>query len=179
MGSLRTRRRRSRSRDRGASLVEFALLSPLLFMLLFGILTGGLTLSRQNAVENSVREATRFGAVLTDFTAAGNLDDLYKQVVAAATGDLNPGVPNRQICVALIGEDNQWRYQEYDSTATPAAGSGALVSVPASCKEGFDTTVGTDTNRVWVRAQRSSEISAVLYNNDVTLRSHAMTRYER
>lgn len=172
--------RSKRRPDHGASLVEFALISPLLFMLLLGTLTGGLTLSRQNAVENAVRESTRFGAVLSDFNASTNLGQMYAQVESAATGDLDAHVQGREICVALIEDDGTWDYQLYDEDDTPTAGTdAAFATVPAQCTKGFDPSVGTGTRRVWARASRESDISAIIYDQTVRLDSHSLTRYER
>jgi len=171
----------TKRRDRGASLVEFALLAPLLFLLLIGTITGGLTLSRQNAVNNAVREASRFGAVLLDFgDAESNLDDLYGQVVAAATDDLDAGVPGRQVCVALIDADDTWDYQLYGATDTATTVEDAdLATVPSGCSAGFDATVGDGTQRVWIRAKRESDIEAILYSRTVTLEAQSLSRFER
>ena len=54
---------RVRSRDeRGATLVEFALIMPLLFMLLFGIVEFGRFVATAAAVNTASREAARFGS---------------------------------------------------------------------------------------------------------------------
>lgn len=167
-------------KDRGASLVEFALLLPLLVLLLLGTITGGLAMSRQNSVKNAVREATRYSAVLDDFDdTTSNLNAMYAQVVAGATGDLDVGVDGREICVALVDDDNTWDYHVYGTTATPTAGSDTAGAGPATCTTGFDATVAADTQRVWVRARRTSKINAVLYSADWKLDAHALTRYER
>ena len=184
-GGKTTRTNRRRRTDRGASLVEFAIIMPVLFMIMLGTITGGMTLSRQNSVKNGVREAGRFGAVLADFDDVDNRADLYAQVVAAATGDLDVGAPNRVICVALIDDDNTWDYSWYGTTATPSSGSDvAAGSVPTQCRgpaadPDFDATVGVGTKRIWVRAERTSEIQGVLFSLNPTLESHALTRYER
>lgn len=172
----------TKRRDRGASLVEFALLAPLLFLLLIGTLTGGLTLSRQNSVKNAVREASRFGAVVPDFDDTGdNLDALYNQLVAAATNDLDPGVPGRRACVALIDADDTWDYRVYltGDTADASGTDSDLVDVDGRCTDGFDATVGTGTRRIWVAAQRTSDIEAILYSQEVTLQAASLSRYER
>ena len=186
MAYLRVQRRRGRRGDGGASLVEFALISPLLFMLLLGTLTGGLTLSRHNSVKNAAREATRFGAILPDFTAPTSLDALYAQVVDAATGDLDPDVPGRYICVALIDYDtvakvDKWTYKSYLQADSPSdSGTGQLLSaVPGACKEGHNAAVGATTRRVWVRVSRESEIQALLFSQTIDLESRSMARYER
>lgn len=50
-------------RERGASLVEFALVAPILFTLIFGIVDYGLVLSDNIGLRQGVREAARQGTV--------------------------------------------------------------------------------------------------------------------
>ena len=69
--------RRRHPRDRGAAAVEFALVSPLLFMLLFGILDYGLfmadVLSVQQGVGDGAREATlAVGSTSANWPGDGN-----------------------------------------------------------------------------------------------------------
>jgi TadE-like protein len=54
---------KSRSADRGASLVEFALLAPFLILLLLGIIELGYVLGEFNDVRHGAREAARAAAV--------------------------------------------------------------------------------------------------------------------
>ena len=54
---------RKRQRSSGQSLVEFALVLPILFLLLFGTIQFGLIFGANNGLINSVREAARFGSV--------------------------------------------------------------------------------------------------------------------
>jgi len=57
---MRRHRRRSR---RGQSLVEFALVAPLLFLLLGGIFTFGLGVFYQQQLNNAAREAARYASI--------------------------------------------------------------------------------------------------------------------
>lgn len=50
-------------RQRGASLVEFAILAPLLILLLFGIIDFGWAMGNYNDVRHGAREAARLAAV--------------------------------------------------------------------------------------------------------------------
>ena len=50
--------------ERGASLVEFAIIAPLLFLLLFGIIELGRAVATFNAVNTAAREGTRYGTGL-------------------------------------------------------------------------------------------------------------------
>ena len=56
----------SRKRERGANLVEFALVAPLLIVLVFGIVDFAWILSQQQDVRHGAREAARLAAVNTD-----------------------------------------------------------------------------------------------------------------
>lgn len=54
---------RIRGKDRGAQLVEFALLAPLLILLLLGIIEFGWLFSQNNDVKHGAREGARAAAV--------------------------------------------------------------------------------------------------------------------
>lgn len=64
MGSLKNLRNSPRGkRERGASLVELALMLPLLLLLLFGIIDFGWVLSQNLDVRHGAREGARLAAV--------------------------------------------------------------------------------------------------------------------
>lgn len=52
-----------RNQDRGASLVEFAMLAPLLILLVLGIVELGYKFSQFNELRHGVREGARYAAV--------------------------------------------------------------------------------------------------------------------
>jgi Flp pilus assembly protein TadG len=54
---------RHRSGERGASLVEFAIMAPLLILLLLGIVEFGWVFAQNNDVRHGAREGARFAAV--------------------------------------------------------------------------------------------------------------------
>ena len=54
--------RRFRHRDRGQSLVEFALVAPIFFLLLFSVIQFGLIMAAQNGLVDGVRSAARRAA---------------------------------------------------------------------------------------------------------------------
>ena len=49
--------------ERGASMVEFAIVAPLLFLLIFGIIEFGLIMYDQAVITNASREGARFAAM--------------------------------------------------------------------------------------------------------------------
>lgn len=71
---------RRKQLQRGAALVEFALISTLLFLLLFGIIEIGLILGDQTQVGQAAREAARSAAV------GSTVETAQATAVSAGTG---------------------------------------------------------------------------------------------
>lgn len=149
--------------DRGTSLVEFALIAPLLFALLLGMITGGLALSEKNSMENAVREAARFGATLDEGT--GWATAVRARAVELSGGDLT----DADLCVEMIRKDDAvTETSRQSSTCTlPAAAEPAATNVP----------VGQCAVKVWAR--RTSGLNVIFFSRDVTLDAANINRYER
>jgi len=58
--------------SRGQTLVEFALIAPVFFILLFGIIDFGMALDHRITLEHAVREGARYAAVHDGCTAIQN-----------------------------------------------------------------------------------------------------------
>lgn len=65
--------------ERGATLVEFALVVPLLAVLLFGIVDFGLVLNRDSLINNAAREGAREGSLNPD---QGAIEDVVESVLS-------------------------------------------------------------------------------------------------
>ena len=154
--------------DRGASLVEFALILPLFVVLIFGMITGGIAISQQNAVKNAVREASRFAAVRDNADVQVYLADVIAQVENAATGDLDDSVPGKTICAAHTSDGTTFASRVKSSTGVSTGTSGCL---PPS----EDTATGARTQ---VHAERDAEIGAIFFTIDIDLDAQAVSRYE-
>lgn len=104
------RLRRLRKADRGANLVEFAMVMPFLLLLLFGIVEFSWTLATNIDVKQGAREGARLTAV--DFPDTG----------AALMAD--------EICsrMDLVGA-NPLTTITWESDGTPAVGEGVIVTV--------------------------------------------------
>ena len=80
---------------RGATLVEFAVVAPVVFFMVFSILIGGLGVSRYQEVAYLAREASRWasvhGAVYASETGQPAADSaaIYNQVIVPKTIGLN------------------------------------------------------------------------------------------
>jgi len=55
-----------RARQRGQTVVEFALIAPIVFLLLFVIVDFGIAMDRRIVLQNAVREGARYAAVNGD-----------------------------------------------------------------------------------------------------------------
>jgi Flp pilus assembly pilin Flp len=157
--------------EKGAALVEFALLATLLFMLIFGSITAGISFSRSNALQTAAREGSRFAATFPGGSSSagdGWFDTIIDTTVSAGLGDLNNGVPGRTICVAFI-DASGIKSRILDASNGRTNGT-------AECIAGGD---GLSDTRVQVTAARETQIQAVIYAIDITVSGDAVARYER
>jgi hypothetical protein len=139
--------------DRGASLVEFAILAPLVFMLIFGMITGGMALSYKNSMTNAVREGARLGATLE--SGPNWATDVRARVLELSSGDLTPD----QVCVKLE--------TSIFATSIGSECAGLEPATPAS---------GGCVVKVWAR--RDADLNAILFQRTLTLDADAIGRYE-
>ncbi len=77
---------RRRSRTRGQSLVEFALVIPLFLLILSGIMDFGFLLYSRMTVINAAREGARVATTMTE--DAGTIPSAVSSQVSAAAGGL-------------------------------------------------------------------------------------------
>lgn len=75
----RDRHRRARD-ERGATMVEFAIIAPLLFLLLFGIIDFGWLLNQQQDVRYGSREGARIAAVSSPLSATPTAQSIVDQI---------------------------------------------------------------------------------------------------
>ena len=168
IGPARAPRARGGTRnDAGAAMVEMAMVLSLLVMLLVGTVTAAIAFGQNNSIENSAREASRFGATLP-----GPVDTTWLQSVrdvarAAAQGALDPSDSGQYICVAFI---NGASIMSLTDTAGVEAYPGT------AC---FSDGLPADELRVQVMTQTDATIEAMLFSIDVTLSAPAAARYER
>lgn len=157
---MRAAWRRRKPRDDGASLVEFALVLPLLMALVLGIFSGGIAYNRKIAITNAVREGSRFGATLAcnatcaaaTYPGSGAWETKVRQrVVDASGGEVQLG----DTC-AWIGVASG---TAACGIADPASSNGSMV--------------------IKVSASKAAKLDVVFFSRSVTLTSRAVARYER
>lgn len=168
--------------ERGATLVEFAIVMPVLFAILLAIVTGGLTYNRKLAVTNGVREAGRYGATFAVGAAAScsssvPLECWLAQVATvaeqASEGELASPTTSRSICVAYVypsGATTNDTTRKLNRTS-----AGDTFSVGSAC---FIDGRPSAERRVQVTGSRAASIEYVLGSMALTVSSRSVTKFE-
>lgn len=175
-------RARSGSRvrgDRGAALVEFALVAPLLMSLLLFLSTGAIAFDRNMTLTHAAEEGARYGATLPPSqvfatgTWASNVRDI---VIARSAGELDPAT-GATVCVSLVEgatptvrsgpNPPSWYTTNADGSPCDPGDVYAYYNPP--------TDIGL---RVQVVVGATAELEAVAFSTDVQLDSTAIARSE-
>lgn len=161
--------------DRGAVLVEFAFVLPILAMLLFGVVSAGMAWNQNLALGHGARIGARYAATLptTDYaTMDAYLDAVAARVVASSEGNLDSGIAGRIVCVAYVypaGTTSLDRTRSRTET-----GSGVTRSDSPCFSDGQTST----ERRVQVSSQRSATFETGLWSRTITLQQQIVFRYE-
>jgi Flp pilus assembly protein TadG len=156
---VRTTRRGS---ERGAALIEFALVFPLLIMLIVGMVTAGSAYNQKLQVTHAAREGARFAATVSPTQAFTNSDtwahNVRDLVVERSAGALSAA----QVCVSLVEGSPGQVY------ASSASYSTLGPTTPCIADQSYPVMEGTDLGlRVQVTAVRDGSIQLVIFG-DVT-----------
>ena len=151
---------RGGARDRGAVLVEAALITPLLVMLLFGIWTTARAWNIHNVLDHAAREAARYGAVDPDHAS---IQTVAQGEVVAASFPWGNVVP----CTAIF-DSGAW-------TASPPSTPGGRC-LDAGTGPGQDPTTD-DRVQVSLRVE-NYQLNFVVFTTTVDLEARAVARLE-
>jgi Flp pilus assembly protein TadG len=157
-----------RESERGAALVEFALILPVVVSLLLGLVTGGLAYNKKIAMTDAVRGATRYGTTLNDSaTWATSVRDRLVQLSATE-------LTGSDVCVELVraGSPNTVVRRWYASAANTSCPStfGTGPTIPA-----VDT--GYCVVKVW--GMKQAKLQTVFFSSDLALKAGSVGAYER
>lgn len=164
--------RRRVDSERGAALIEFAFVLPVLMTLMLGIFSGGSAYNRKITMTDAVREGARYGATLVDpasgagscATAGSWCDKVRARVVELSAGELSLN----DVCAVLAFEPDT-------SGATPA---GCTISGKPTNPAGVPTG-STKPQVVKVWAARTTKLEAFVFTQSLNLTSRTVARYER
>ncbi|NND02575.1 MAG: pilus assembly protein [Acidimicrobiia bacterium] len=166
---------RVENNDDGASLIEFAMILPILAALLLGIVTVGLALNGKNSINNAAREGARYGATLTvDTSMTDWLNDVSDVAIRSATGQLDNGIDARTLCVAYVYPAGTAVLDRTSRVEIDPAGNRTYAL--GQC---FADGRPNDERRVQVSAARDTEILALFFIRGVTLDAESVARFER
>ncbi len=105
MGANRTNGVQQRG-DRGAALLEFALIIPVLMMVLVGMFSGGLAYNQKLDLSHAAKEGARYGATLPStqtFSSGYATPNTWAYGVRQYVVDKSGGsLTSAQVCVALV-----------------------------------------------------------------------------
>ena len=159
---LRIRRGEGRP-DRGAAIVEFAVILPLFMSLVLGMFTGGIVANRQLEVTHAAREGARYGAALpadevfSSGTWASHVRDI---VVDRSEGQLRAA----QVCVALVdGADPE-----------PVSAAHTTRSDGSAC---FDDDTES-ARRVQVSAATTGRLECIFFSRTLAITASVTARHE-
>ena len=157
------------TKHRGAAIVEFALILPLLSMMALGMLTGGIALDRKQDINNAAREAARFGATVDCVPTSECAGLTWVEVVRSlAVERSNGALVAANVCVALVSGPG-WAPVPVSSGHTTAGGLNPCY---------VDNSSDTD-KRVQVAVARTDRLEAVVFTMNLNLGTRATARFEQ
>jgi len=144
---------RRRDRDRGAALVEAAVVLPILLLLTFGIWTTARAWNIQNTMEHAAREAARFGATEEPW------DDVASRVAIRDVADA-------AMAAAAI-----------DTTAISTVCIELLADTETSCDGAHTNDTGTE--QIFVRLRYPSyRLQFLFFSTTIDMDASAISRHE-
>lgn len=143
-------------RERGAALVEMALVAPILIVLLFGIWSVARAYNVKNTMDHAVREGARFGATIDPWDAGTSPDETEAVVEGELAAAAIPSGIVTFHCVELVEEGND---------GCDVGGTDQVVDAPA--------------DQIVVRISVDDyELSFIFFSLEIDFSSQAAARYE-
>ena len=155
----------------GASLVEFALVLPLILMLVLGLVSAGIAYNDKITLTHAARESARFAATFPISNSASLeawLAAVEARALADAAGSLDPGTPGLYICIAYVFPDGSGANDSTKRRLNGAPGS-------ADC---FTDGRPSTERRVQIEIGRDTELEALFFSTTIGLKSQAVSRFE-
>lgn len=154
-------RRRSVDDEQGTTLVEMALVLPLVFALLLGIFTGGNAYFSKISLADATRNGARFGASLKVPTTGVTAwkESVQDRVAQQSGGEISMG----DVCVDLV----------------VPTGSNVACGVADPAGASSDPTVLAPARVVKVSVAASTRLDFVFFSSSPTLSAKVAARYER
>ena len=167
--------------DRGAVLVEFAFVLPIIVMLLFGLVSAGMAWNQNLAMASGARAGGRYAATLrtaqTGFTSIDDyLDAVAQRVVDSSEGALATTVAGRVICVAYVHDSSNL---DFDKTRSRTETGTTVTRADGPTGKCFSDNQGSTEAHIQISVQRTTTIETGVWSQTVTLSQKVVYRYEQ
>ena len=161
--------RRARG-ERGASLVEFALVVPLLLMIVFGAFSGAVAFNNKQDIVYAAREGARYGATVpqSQCTPTANCGGkTWAQLVQAVVVERSDGeIKASEVCAALV-------------SGSPGTVASAPFTTKADGTSCYNDANGGAGARVQVSVSHAGSLNAVFLVIPLTTSSQATAHFEQ
>ena len=167
---------RRRRAERGASLVEFALILPVFLMLLFGMITAGLALNEKQQMTHATREGARYAATVPAGQAfAAPITDWADAVeTVLRERSIDSLGAAEDVCVSLV--EGSFGSVPFPLTVIHTNRGDGQACLP---EQTYPATTNDSGRRVQVWATKDAQIDLVLFGTiDLDLYSEATARSE-
>ena len=165
-----------RGGDRGAAVIEFAIVMPVIVMLMLGLTSGAAAWNESQAMSHGGQVAGRYAATLplpADSAEMDDwLDDIIDRAVSASEGEMSTGTADRSICVAYVDPAGS----SPDNTVSRRIDAAGVRTLGTS--ECFADGQGSTVKRVQVLMERSSFIELGLRRQSFHISRTVVFRYE-
>jgi len=175
--------------ERGAAMVEFALILPVFMMLVLGTFSGGTAYYRNITIASAAREGARYatlhsGSTLCDGTVAkcSWLYDVATITENNAQGELGPSSSGRSICVGYLPTSGSAAYSltwtTTDDETDPPASLGAAPATGTSMSVCGTSVTSSNTDRQVIIVVHRSATLDFLWTMNLTLSNTGLGRIE-
>lgn len=158
--------------ERGASLIEFALVLPLLVMLMLGMITGGIALDNKQQITHATREGARYAAAIppNQTFASGTWAENVRDLVIERLG---ADLASTTVCVSLVQGSP-------GTVVTPIANySTATGNGPCIVGQTYPVTANDGGLRVQVTGSKPAKIEFLVSTANITLSAKATAKSEQ
>lgn len=166
--------------DRGAAIVEMALVMPLVLAIVVATISSGVAIDQRLSLDHAVRESARYGATVSSsqlFTDEGSWADNVSGVARArAGGDLD--VPGATLCVSLVEGSGSGGVHVVSGPFAAAAYTTTTDGKPCDPSELYPTTLYDVGRRVQVRATRPARIEVGVGAWEITISASVSVKSE-
>jgi hypothetical protein len=166
--------------DRGAAIVEMALVMPLVLAIVLATISSGVAMDQRLSIDHAVRESARYGATVSSsqlFTDEGSWAANVSSVATARAGGALD-VPGATLCVSLVEGSGAGGVHVVSGPYPASSYTTKADGKPCDPSESYPTTLYDVGRRVQVRATRPARIEIGLDEWEISLSASVSVKSE-